>query len=90
MCDNLTELLRDHSIHLSFKKKLDIGIEIVKGMIYLHYGWKEVILHRDMKAENILISRNNEIKICDLGISKACPRENAYTVTDEPMDELDA
>jgi len=38
MCDNLTQLLRDHSIHLSLKKKLDIGIEIVKGMVYLHFG----------------------------------------------------
>ena len=36
MCATLSELLKNHSIHLSLRKKLDIAIEIVKGMIYLH------------------------------------------------------
>lgn len=36
MTDNLLELLKDLSIPLSIKKKLDIAIEIVRGMIYLH------------------------------------------------------
>ena len=69
MTDNLLELLKDHSIPLSTKKKLDIAIEIVRGMIYLH-SLSKPILHWDLKAENILINQYNEIKICDFGISK--------------------
>ena len=42
------------------------------------------MIHRDLKGENILISKNNEIKICDFGISKICEdKEAVYTVTEE-------
>lgn len=36
-------------------------------MNYLH---KKSILHRDIKTENILIGKDNEVKIADFGISK--------------------
>jgi serine/threonine protein kinase len=80
MCDTLYSLLKDHSIHLSIKKKLDIAIEISKGMVYLHAG-EEIILHRDLKTENILISQYNEIKICDFGISKKVSRNQTFTAS---------
>jgi len=58
MNENLLDLLEDFSIHLSTKKKLDIAIEIVKGFVYLH-SLDMVILHWDLKAENILLNNNN-------------------------------
>lgn len=36
-------------------------------MNYLHFNQ---IIHRDLKSENILISNENLIKICDFGTSK--------------------
>ena len=40
--------------------------QIAQAIFYLH---KMRIAHRDIKAENILINQNNEIKIIDLGLS---------------------
>ena len=42
-------------------------IEITIGLQYIH---KNKILHRDIKALNIFMNKNEEIKIGDLGVAK--------------------
>jgi serine/threonine protein kinase len=39
---------------ISFKQKLEILLQVVQGMIYLH-GLTPPILHRDLKPSNILV-----------------------------------
>jgi len=41
--------------------------ELVVGLSLIH---SKNILHRDIKAENIFLTKNNELKIGDFGISK--------------------
>jgi serine/threonine protein kinase len=56
--------------NLSFKKKVDLIMDIVRGMIYLH-GLTPPVLHRDLKPSNILLDANmTTAKVCDFGASK--------------------
>ncbi|XP_072378886.1 neither inactivation nor afterpotential protein C [Diabrotica undecimpunctata] len=41
--------------------------ETVRGLIYLH---ENKIVHRDLKGNNILLTKEGEVKICDFGLSK--------------------
>ena len=55
------------------KTKLDENIakeifaQIVGGLRHCH---RNLILHRDVKLDNVLLDRNNKVKICDFGVSR--------------------
>ena len=48
-------------------QKNRITIELVLGMRYIH---KKNFMHRDLKPKNILLSKNNHVRITDFGLAK--------------------
>ena len=46
---------------------------MVKAVAYLHAN---DIVHRDIKLENVLVSKEFKIKIIDFGFSRQLPKEN--------------
>jgi serine/threonine protein kinase len=61
-CGNLSELIHAKNIQFPLKRKLNVSIDIVKAMKYLH-SRPRVVLHRDLKSENILIDKSLRIKL---------------------------
>lgn len=53
---------------LSMDKALDFSIQIASGLETAH---EHHIIHRDIKPQNIIVSRNGNIKVTDFGIAKA-------------------
>jgi len=43
-----------------------IAVAVVKGLQYL---WNLKIIHRDVKPNNILVSTEGQVKLCDFGVS---------------------
>ena len=54
------------------RKKLDETVakflfkQVAKGLSYSH---KNLVLHRDIKLENLLLDDEGTVKICDFGVS---------------------
>ncbi|KAG0270112.1 hypothetical protein DFQ27_000413 [Actinomortierella ambigua] len=46
--------------------KSRIAQEIADGLAYIHH---EGILHRDLKSDNVLLTRHMEVKLCDFGLA---------------------
>ncbi|XP_024315142.1 receptor-like protein kinase At3g21340 isoform X2 [Brachypodium distachyon] len=56
---------------LPWKQRLRIALESAQGLEYLHKGCNPPLIHRDVKATNILLNARLEAKIADFGLSRA-------------------
>eukprot|EP00253_Pinus_taeda_P031033 PITA_31033 len=64
-----------------WKTRLDIALNAAQGLEYLHNGCKPIIIHRDIKATNILLSERMEAKLSDFGLSRFGPSSEATHVS---------
>lgn len=56
--------------HLHWETRLKIAIEAAKGLSYLHHDCSPMIIHRDVKSNNILLNSELEAHIADFGLAK--------------------
>ncbi|KAJ4912736.1 Leucine-rich repeat receptor-like serine/threonine-protein kinase BAM3 [Raphanus sativus] len=57
-------------VFLKWETRLQIALEAAKGLCYLHHDCSPLIIHRDVKSNNILLGPEFEAHVADFGLAK--------------------
>lgn len=65
---DLAGLLSNSSVKFTLGEQKKIMQQLLNGLYFIH---KNLILHRDMKTANILVTKEGKLKLADFGLARA-------------------
>ncbi|KAL5793767.1 hypothetical protein ACOSP7_002361 [Xanthoceras sorbifolium] len=60
----------DESLTLSWEERINVLKDVASGILYLHEGWESKVLHRDIKASNVLLDKDMNARLGDFGLAR--------------------
>ncbi|XP_051149897.1 probable LRR receptor-like serine/threonine-protein kinase At1g07650 isoform X2 [Andrographis paniculata] len=71
----------EHQLEIDWPTRGKICLGIANGLVYLHEESALKIVHRDIKANNILLDKDLNPKISDFGLAKLDEEEHTHITT---------
>ncbi|KAJ0514525.1 putative protein kinase RLK-Pelle-DLSV family [Helianthus annuus] len=71
----------EQRLNLDWTTRQKICIQVARGLAYLHEESRLKIVHRDIKATNVLLDKELNAKISDFGLAKLDEEENTHIST---------
>ncbi|XP_048139007.1 L-type lectin-domain containing receptor kinase IV.1-like [Rhodamnia argentea] len=63
-------LYNQPKITLNWRQRFRVIKGVASGLLYLHEGWEQVVIHRDIKASNILLDADFNGRLGDFGLAR--------------------
>ncbi|KAM7257555.1 hypothetical protein ACFE04_013296 [Oxalis oulophora] len=60
--------------NLTWSQRFQIIKDVASAVLYLHEEWEQVVLHRDIKASNVLLDDNLNGRLGDFGLARLYDR----------------
>ncbi|KAM7530666.1 hypothetical protein LguiB_034076 [Lonicera macranthoides] len=71
----------DETKMLSCEDRIRVLKDVACGVLYLHEGWESKVLHRDIKASNVLLDKDFNGRLGDFGLARMHGHGQVATTT---------
>jgi len=72
---------RYSNIRFNWRTRVKIAVGVARGLAFLHEEIRPPIIHRDIKASNILLDKDLTPKISDFGLARLLPANATHVST---------
>ncbi|XP_058081528.1 receptor-like cytosolic serine/threonine-protein kinase RBK1 isoform X2 [Magnolia sinica] len=77
---SLASMLHGSKDGLDWAIRFKVAVGVAEGLLYLHQGCRRRVIHRDIKASNILLTDDYEPQISDFGLAKWLPNQWSHHI----------
>ncbi|RZB80129.1 putative L-type lectin-domain containing receptor kinase VII.2 [Glycine soja] len=60
----------EEGMMLTWEERIQVLKNVATGILYLHEGWEVKVLHRDIKANNVLLDKDMNARLGDFGLAR--------------------
>lgn len=79
---SLNQWVFDHPKEpMTWRMRRQVINDVAEGLNYLHHGWEQVVIHRDIKSSNILLDSDMRGRLGDFGLAKLYEHGGAPNTT---------
>ncbi|CAG7894099.1 unnamed protein product [Brassica rapa] len=65
-------LYNNPEVTLDWRQRIKVINGVASALFYLHEEWEQVVIHRDVKASNVLLDAEHNARLGDFGLARLC------------------
>ncbi|KAK7388902.1 hypothetical protein VNO78_23729 [Psophocarpus tetragonolobus] len=77
---SLEDLVTDRT-RLTWRRRLEVAIDVARALVYLHHECYPAVVHRDVKASNVLLDKDGKAKVTDFGLARVVDVGDSHVST---------
>ncbi|KAG8379242.1 hypothetical protein BUALT_Bualt07G0068300 [Buddleja alternifolia] len=75
------EDLITNRISLNWRRRIEVAVDVARALVYLHHECYPSIVHRDVKASNVLLDKNGKARVTDFGLARVVDAGDSHVST---------
>ncbi|XP_050225991.1 probable LRR receptor-like serine/threonine-protein kinase At1g74360 [Mercurialis annua] len=77
---SLEDLVSD-TTRLTWRRRINIAIDVARALVFLHHECYPSIVHRDVKASNVLLDKDGNARVTDFGLARFVDAGDSHVTT---------
>ncbi|XP_052179502.1 probable LRR receptor-like serine/threonine-protein kinase At1g74360 isoform X3 [Diospyros lotus] len=77
---SLEDLVSDRT-RLTWRRRIDVAVDVARALVFLHHECFPAIVHRDVKASNVLLDSHGKASVTDFGLARVVKAGVSHVTT---------